>query len=165
MICHAATIAGIKLANVQASGRFDSETYRHMSETNSEQSGDIAHGKLESGADHAKQALSAASEATKTVSETVKKQAHSAYEVSREHLTAAAKDVTDAAAAKYEELRGQARVVADDYKGRAQSAWSDATVKAHNFQSDAETYIRSYPLKSVGIAVGIGFVLGVIFRR
>jgi ElaB/YqjD/DUF883 family membrane-anchored ribosome-binding protein len=138
---------------------------RHMSETNSEQTGDVAHEKLESSAGHAKQAFSAASEATKAVSETVKKQAQSAYQVGREHLTAAARDVTDAATAKYEELRGQARTVAENYKGRAQSAWSDATVKAHNFQSDAESYIRSYPLKSVGIAVGIGFVLGVIFRR
>jgi ElaB/YqjD/DUF883 family membrane-anchored ribosome-binding protein len=136
-----------------------------MSETNSEETSGIPHEKLESSADHAKQALSAATEATKAVSETVKNQAHSAYEAGREHLAAAAKDVTEAATAKYEELRGQARTVAEDYKGRAQSAWSEATVKAHNFQSDAESYIRSYPLKSVGIAVGIGFVLGVIFRR
>jgi ElaB/YqjD/DUF883 family membrane-anchored ribosome-binding protein len=141
------------------------KTYRHMSETNNEQTSDVTHQKLESSADHAKQAITAASEATKAVGETVKNQAHSAYEVGREHLTAAAKDVSDAAAAKYEELRGQAKTVAEDYKGRAQSAWSDATVKAHNFQSDAESYIRSYPVKSVGIAVGIGFVLGVIFRR
>ena len=118
-----------------------------------------------SSAEHAKQALSAATEATKAVSETVKKQAQSAYEVGREHLTAAAKDVTEAATAKYAELRGQARTVADQYKGRAQAAWSDATVKAHNFQSDTESYIRSYPLKAMGIAVGVGFVLGVIFRR
>jgi ElaB/YqjD/DUF883 family membrane-anchored ribosome-binding protein len=150
---------------------------RDMSETNSEQSTNVpqdinslqstnvAQDKLGSGAEHAKQALSAATEATKTVSETVKKQAQSAYEVGREHLTAAAKDVTEAATAKYAELRGQARTAADQYKGRAQDAWSDATVKAHNYQSDAESYIRSYPLKAMGIAVGVGFLLGVVFRR
>ena len=150
---------------------------RDMSETNSEQSTNVpqdinslqstnvAQDKLGSGAEHAKQALSAATEATKTVSETVKKQAQSAYEVGREHLTAAAKDVTEAATAKYTELRGQARTAADQYKGRAQGAWSDATVKAHNYQSDAESYIRSYPLKAMGIAVGVGFLLVVVFRR
>jgi ElaB/YqjD/DUF883 family membrane-anchored ribosome-binding protein len=145
-----------------------------MSETNSEQAGgdvgreqttNLPQEKLGSSVEHAKQALSAATEASKAVSETVKKQAQSAYEVGREHLTAAAKDVTEAATAKYEELRGQARTVADQYKGRAQDAWSDTTVKAHNYQSDAESYIRSYPLKAMGIAVGIGFVLGIIFRR
>ena len=146
---------------------------RDMSETNSEQTGNVGseqttnspQDKLGSSAEHAKQALSAATEATKAVSETVKKQAQSAYEVGREHLTAAAKDVSEAATAKYAELRGQARTVADQYKGRAQGALSDASVKASNFQTDAESYIRSYPLKAMGIAVGIGFVLGVVFRR
>ncbi|MFZ0710059.1 MAG: hypothetical protein WAM53_08470, partial [Terrimicrobiaceae bacterium] len=87
------------------------------------------------------------------------------YETGREHLTAAAKDVSDAAAAKYGEIRGQAKTVAEDYKGRAQSAWNDATAKAQNFQGDAESYVRAYPLKALGIALGAGFVLGVIFRR
>jgi ElaB/YqjD/DUF883 family membrane-anchored ribosome-binding protein len=136
-----------------------------MSDTNSEEKTDVAHAKFESSAEHAKQALNAASEATKAVSQTVKQQAQSAYETGREHLTAAAKDVSEAAAAKYEQLRGQAKTVAEDYKGRAGSAWTDATTKAQNFQGDAESYIRTYPLKAVGIAVGIGFVLGVIFRR
>ncbi|HEY5705279.1 MAG TPA: hypothetical protein VIS96_06875 [Terrimicrobiaceae bacterium] len=136
-----------------------------MSETNNEEQTDVAHVKLESGAEHAKQAITAASEATKAVSETVKKQAQSAFETSREHLTAAAKDVSEAAAAKYGEFRGQAKSVAEDYKDRAQSSWTDATLKAQNFQSEAESYIKAYPLKALGIALGVGFVLGVIFRR
>ena len=136
-----------------------------MSETNTEEKNDVAQVKLESGAEHAKQALSAASEATKAVGETVKQQAQTVYETGREHLTAAAKDVSDAAAAKYGEIRGQAKTVAEDYKGRAQSAWNDATSKAQNFQGDAESYVRAYPLKALGIALGAGFVLGVIFRR
>ena len=120
---------------------------------------------MESGAEHAKQAISAASEATKALGDTVKKQAQTVYETSREHLTAAAKDVSEAAAAKYEELRGQAKSATEQYKGRAQSALGDAGSKAQNFRSDAESYIREFPLKAVGIAVGVGFVLGVVFRR
>ena len=77
----------------------------------------------------------------------------------------ATKDVSEAAAAKYGELRGQAKTVAEQYKGRAQSALSDATSKAQNFQGETESYIRTYPLKALGVAVGVGFVLGVIFRR
>jgi ElaB/YqjD/DUF883 family membrane-anchored ribosome-binding protein len=135
-----------------------------MSDTNEEKS-DVAQAKLESGAEHAKQAISAAGEATKALGETVKKQAQSVYETGREHLTAAAKDVSDAAAAKYEAFRGQAKTLAEDYKGKAQSAWSEAGIKAQNVRGDAESYIRSYPLKAVGIALGVGFALGVIFRR
>ena len=52
------------------------------------------------------------------------------YETSREHLTAAAKDVSEAAAAKYEELRGQAKSATEQYKSRAQSAFGDAGSKA-----------------------------------
>ena len=136
-----------------------------MSETNSEEKSDVTQAKLESSAEHAKQAINAASAATKTVGETVKRQAHSAYETGREHLTAAAKDVSDAAAAKYETFRGQAKTFAEDYKGKAQSAWNDANVKAQNVRGDAETYVRSYPLKAVGIALGVGFLMGVLFRR
>jgi ElaB/YqjD/DUF883 family membrane-anchored ribosome-binding protein len=137
----------------------------NMSETPSERTEGLAQAKLESGAEHAKQALNAASEATKVVGETVKKHAQSVYGTGREHLTAAAKDVSDAAAAKYGEFRGQAKTVADDYKSRAQSAWTEAGTTARNFQSDAEAYVRTYPLKAVGIAIGAGFLLGVIFRR
>ncbi|HEY5742067.1 MAG TPA: hypothetical protein VIS99_05950 [Terrimicrobiaceae bacterium] len=136
-----------------------------MSETNSQERDEMRQGKLESGAAQPEQLTGAASEAGKVVGDTVKKYAQSAYTKGREQLTATAKDVGDTAYAKYEELRGQAATTVDDYKGRAQGAWSDATVKAQNFQSDAESYIRGYPLKSMGIALGIGFVLGVIFRR
>lgn len=136
-----------------------------MSETNPENKNEVVGKKLESGADHAKKALDAATEATKNVGEVVKKEAQGAYQAGREHLTAAAKDISDAAAAKYDEVRGQARATADQYKGKAQAAWDDATHRAQDFQGETETYIRENPLKAVGIALGIGFVLGVIFRR
>ncbi len=135
-----------------------------MSETNTEKNTEAAK-KLESSAEHAKKALNAANEASKVVGETVKKQAQSAYETGREHLTAAARDISDAASVKYSELRSQAQNVAEEYKGRAQSALSGAATKAQDLQGDTEGYIRENPLKAVGIALGVGFVLGVIFRR
>lgn len=135
-----------------------------MSDNNPE-SNDIATKKLESSAEHAKKALGAATEAGKTVGETVKQQAQGAYATGKEHLTAAAKDLSEAANAKYGELRGQASSVAEDYKGRAQAAFSDAQSKAEDFQGDAEAYIKDNPFKALGIALGVGFVLGVLFRR
>jgi ElaB/YqjD/DUF883 family membrane-anchored ribosome-binding protein len=135
-----------------------------MSENNPE-SNDVATKKLESSAEHAKVALGAAAEAGKAVKETVKQQAQGVYSTGKEHLTAAAKDLSEAANVKYGELRGQATQAAQEYKGRAQAAISDAQSKAEDFQSEAEDYIRANPFKALGIAVGVGFVLGVLFRR
>lgn len=135
-----------------------------MSENNPE-STDIAAKKLESSADHAKKAIGAATEAGKAVGETVKQRAQDVYATGKEHLTAAAKDLSEAANAKYGELRGQATSKAEEYKGRAQAAISDAQAKAEDLQGDAETYIRDNPFKALGIALGVGFVLGVLFRR
>lgn len=136
-----------------------------MSETNTEETNTEAARKLESSAEHAKKALNAANEASKAVGETVKQQAQSAYAAGREHLSAAARDISDAASVKYNELRSQAQSKAEEYRGRAQSALSDAAAKAQNIQGDTEGYIRENPLKAVGIALGVGFVLGIIFRR
>lgn len=110
--------------------------------------------KLESGAEHAKKAMEAATEAGKAVGETVKKHAHTVIETGKEHLGAAAKDIGGAASATYDQIRGQARQVATDYRS-----------KAENFQGEIESYVRENPLKAVGIALGAGFLLGVILRR
>lgn len=125
-----------------------------MSEKNTQDKSSSVHKKLESGADHAKKALDAATAASKQVGETVREQAQTAYETGREHLTAAAKDLSAAANVKYQEIRSQAKDTAEDYRNRAKS-----------FQGDSESYIRENPLRAVGIAIGVGFVLGVLFRR
>jgi ElaB/YqjD/DUF883 family membrane-anchored ribosome-binding protein len=121
--------------------------------------------KLESSSEHAKKALDAATEAGRAVGESVKKHAKVAYDAGREHLGAAAKDLGDAANATYGDLRDQAKTKADELRDRAQSAYSDATARAQDYQGNAESYIRENPLQSVAIAVGVGFVLGIILRR
>jgi len=121
--------------------------------------------KLESSSEHAKKAIDAATDAGRAVGETVKKQAKAAYDAGREHLGAAAKDLGDAANATYGDLRDQARSKADEFRGRAQTAYQDAAARVHDYQSDAESFIRENPLQSVGIALGVGFVLGLILRR
>ncbi|MCX7868617.1 MAG: hypothetical protein N2322_01580, partial [Terrimicrobiaceae bacterium] len=102
-----------------------------MSETKSETAK-----KLESSTEHTKKVVEAAAEAGKAVGETVKKHAQNVMETGRAHLGAAAKDLSDAATAKYEEIRNQARQTADEYRQRAV-----------NFQGDVEAYIRENPLK------------------
>ena len=64
-----------------------------------------------------------------------------------------------------EDLRSAAGAVADQYRGRAEEVWNDASDRVRSFQEDAEQYVRENPTKAVFTALGIGFVLGLIFRR
>lgn len=64
-----------------------------------------------------------------------------------------------------EDLRSAATGKAQEYRGRAEQAWDDATTRARTFQEDGEQYVRENPTKAVFSALGIGFVLGMIFRR
>ena len=64
-----------------------------------------------------------------------------------------------------EDLRTAATEMAQQYRGRAEQAWGDATTRARTFQEDGEQYVRENPTKAVFTALGIGFVLGMIFRK
>ncbi len=64
-----------------------------------------------------------------------------------------------------EDLKTAATDMASEYRGKAEQAWDDATSRARTFQEDGEEYIRENPTKAVFTALGIGFVLGIIFRR
>jgi ElaB/YqjD/DUF883 family membrane-anchored ribosome-binding protein len=81
-------------------------------------------------------------------------EAQSKLESSRTHARKAAEDLKTAAGA-----------VADEYRGKAEQAWDDARTRARTFQEDAEEYVRENPTRAVFTALGIGFVLGLIFRR
>ena len=64
-----------------------------------------------------------------------------------------------------DEFKSAAGAVADQYRGRAEEVWNDATDRVRTFQDDTEQYVRDNPTKAVFTALGIGFVLGLIFRR
>ncbi len=64
-----------------------------------------------------------------------------------------------------ENLRDAATDVANEYRGKAEQAWDDATSRARTLQEDGEQFVRENPTKAVFTALGIGFVLGLIFRR
>ncbi|MDD5198572.1 MAG: hypothetical protein PHC88_02115 [Terrimicrobiaceae bacterium] len=125
----------------------------------------VANEKFESGTAHAKAALEETTAAAKEVYEAGMKRAQTAIASSKEHLTHAAKDIGEAASAKYEDIRTQATSKVGEYKGRAQQAISGATSKAQDLQGDTEQFVRDNPLQAIGIAVGVGFVLGLIMRR
>jgi ElaB/YqjD/DUF883 family membrane-anchored ribosome-binding protein len=86
-------------------------------------------------------------------------------ESSKTHARKAAEDLKSAAGAIAGEYRGKAEQAWGDARGKAEQAWGDATERARTFQEDAEQYVRENPTKAVFTALGIGFVLGLIFRR
>jgi ElaB/YqjD/DUF883 family membrane-anchored ribosome-binding protein len=84
---------------------------------------------------------------------------------SKEHARKAAEDLKSAAGAFAEEYRGKAEQAWGEARGKAEQAWGDARSRVRTFQEDAEQYVRENPTKAVFTALGIGFVLGLIFRR
>jgi ElaB/YqjD/DUF883 family membrane-anchored ribosome-binding protein len=87
------------------------------------------------------------------------------FESSKTHARKAAEDLRDAAGAIAGEYRGRAEEAWDDARGRAEHAWDDAKVRVRSFQEETEQYVRENPTKAVFTALGIGFILGLIFRR
>ena len=91
--------------------------------------------------------------------------AHDKFESSKTHARKAAEDLRSAAGAMAEEYRGKAEEAWDDARGKAEQALGDAKARVRTFQDHAEQYVRENPTKAVVTALGIGFVLGMIFRR
>jgi ElaB/YqjD/DUF883 family membrane-anchored ribosome-binding protein len=64
-----------------------------------------------------------------------------------------------------EDLKSAAGGIAGDYRGKAEHVWDEARDRVRTFQQDADQYVRQNPAKAVFTALGIAFVLGLIFRR
>ena len=64
-----------------------------------------------------------------------------------------------------EDLRSAAGAMADEYRARGKEVWDDALHRVQSFQDDGKQYVRENPTKAVFTALGVGFVLGLIFRR
>ena len=64
-----------------------------------------------------------------------------------------------------EDLKSAATSMAEDYRDKANQAWDEAKVRVRTLQEDGEEYVRENPMRAVFAALGIGFVLGLIFRR
>jgi len=91
--------------------------------------------------------------------------AQNKFESSKTHMRKAAEDLRSAAGGMADNLKSAATTMADEYRGKAEQAWDDARERARTLQEDGEQYIRENPTKAVFTALGIGFVLGLIFRR
>jgi ElaB/YqjD/DUF883 family membrane-anchored ribosome-binding protein len=64
-----------------------------------------------------------------------------------------------------EDFRSAAGAMADEYRERGKEVLDDALDRVRSFQDDSKQYVRENPTKAVFTALGVGFVLGLIFRR
>jgi len=64
-----------------------------------------------------------------------------------------------------EDLRSAAGATADKYRARGKEVWEDALHRVRRLQDDSKQYVRENPTKAVFTALGVGFALGLIFRR
>jgi ElaB/YqjD/DUF883 family membrane-anchored ribosome-binding protein len=76
-----------------------------------------------------------------------------------------AEELRHAAEQKAEEIRHAAEKKAREFSGAAGTAWTDARSKAHTWQTRGESYVRENPTKAIFIALGIGFFVGLMFRK
>ena len=82
-----------------------------------------------------------------------------------EAASAKVENIHQAAGQKADELRGAAQDKAQELRGVAQSAWSDTKSQAKSWQAEGEAYVRDNPTKAVLIALGVGVLLGLLFRK
>jgi ElaB/YqjD/DUF883 family membrane-anchored ribosome-binding protein len=64
-----------------------------------------------------------------------------------------------------EDLRSSAGAMVDEYRGRVEEIRDEAFDRIRSFQDDSKQYVRENPTKAVLTALGVGFVLGLIYRR
>jgi len=64
-----------------------------------------------------------------------------------------------------EDLRSAAGATADKYRARGKEVLDDGLHRVRSLQDDSKQYVRENPTKAVFTALGVGFVLGLIFRR
>ena len=64
-----------------------------------------------------------------------------------------------------EDVKSTVTAVAQDYTDKADKALDEAKQRVRTLREDGEDYVRENPMKAVFTALGVGFVLGLIFRH
>lgn len=117
--------------------------------------------KFESGKSH----VLHAAEDLKAAAEAKAQELRSVAEAKAKELRGKAEQTFDDAKAKAQEFRATAGVKAQEFRGKAEHAYGEARVRARGLREEGEEYIRENPMQTVLAALGIGFLLGLIFRR
>ncbi len=92
-------------------------------------------------------------------------ESESKFEAGKAHAKQAAEELRAAAEEKAAQLRTAAEQKAGEYRTKAGETFDQARHRAHTLQEEGEEYVRQNPLRGVLTALGVGFVLGLLFRR
>lgn len=95
----------------------------------------------------------------------LKSQAVQAAEELRSAVTSRASQFGDAVERQAREVPEVAAQKAEELREAAETGWEEAKVKLQDMLQEGEAYVRENPGKSVATALGVGFVLGLLFRR
>jgi ElaB/YqjD/DUF883 family membrane-anchored ribosome-binding protein len=83
----------------------------------------------------------------------------------KNHATQAVQDLRAAAEAKAAEFRATAEAKAQELRGKAEAAYTDARDRAQSLRGESEQWIRENPTRAVLTAMGVGFIIGLMFRK
>ena len=83
----------------------------------------------------------------------------------KQHATQAMNDLRAAAQAKAAEFRATAEGKVNEIRGRAEHAYTEARNRAQGFRGESEQWIKENPTRAVLTAMGVGFILGLMFRK
>jgi ElaB/YqjD/DUF883 family membrane-anchored ribosome-binding protein len=64
-----------------------------------------------------------------------------------------------------EESKSATPAVAQDYAEKASAVFDEAKERVRTLREDGEDYVRKNPTKAVFTALGVGFVLALIYRH
>ena len=81
------------------------------------------------------------------------------------HATQAVNDLRAAAEAKAAELRATAEGKVNELRGKAEHAYTEARTRAQSLCGESEQWIRDNPTRAVLTAMGVGFIVGLMFRK
>jgi ElaB/YqjD/DUF883 family membrane-anchored ribosome-binding protein len=83
----------------------------------------------------------------------------------KQHASQAVHDLRAAAEAKAAEFRATAEGKVHEIRGKAEHAYSEARTRAQTLRGESEHWIRENPTRAVLTAIGVGFILGLMFRK
>ena len=64
-----------------------------------------------------------------------------------------------------EDMKSTVTALPQDYTDQASKELNETKQRLRTLREDGEDYVRENPMKAVTTALGIGFVVGLIFRR
>ena len=111
------------------------------------------------------QAASDLREAAGEKARTIAQSAEERAQLLKESAAQKAQQFREYAGEKATQVKEVAGEKAQQFKDVAGEQWEETRVKAREVHADFEEYIRQHPTKSVLIAAGVGFLLGLIVRR